>query len=148
MLGLPGCATVSRTPTVTPTADVEQQLIEADRAFARAAAERGIEGWVSYFTPDAVRSDMGGGVFRGLQAIREHDGPMFANPAVRLEWDPTDAGVFEDGRHGFTRGRYEIVLREGDGPPVVLSRGSYLSIWRLDEGGWKVILDTGSPDAG
>ena len=81
------------------------------------------------------------------EAIREHDAPMFANPEIRLEWDPADAGVFAGGDHGFTSGRYELTSREGDAESVVLSRGSYLTIWRLDDGVWKVILDTGSPDS-
>jgi len=119
--------------------------MEADRAFAREAAERGIDGWVSWFAPDAARLVPGGPVVRGLEAIREQDGPLFADPALRLEWEPTAAGGFADGKHGFTRGRYQLVRREGDADPVVLSRGTYLSIWRRDEDGWKVILDTGRP---
>jgi hypothetical protein len=72
---------------------------------------------------------------------------MFADPTVRLVWDPTDAGVFRDAQHGFTTGRYQLVKLEGGAPSDTLGQGAYLTIWRRDDGQWRVILDTGSPDA-
>lgn len=123
-----------------------EALMEADRAFASAAARRGLEGWVSFFAEDAARVDLRGEIARGTEAIRAHDAALFADTATRLRWWPTDAGLFRDGRHGFTRGRFELVRLEEAGPPTVLSRGSYLSIWRREGEQWKVILDTGAPD--
>ncbi len=43
-------------------------------------------------------------------------------------------------------GRYQIVKLEEGSPRDTLSQGSYLSIWRHDADGWKVILDTGVSD--
>ena len=46
------------------------------------------------------------------------------------------------GDHGFTRGRYTLVRTSPDGGETVLGRGNYLSIWRRESDGWRVILDT------
>jgi ketosteroid isomerase-like protein len=126
-------------------ADVED-LLEADREFDRVTTEKGLDGWMSYFAEDAVRLDLHGEVVRDLDAIRAKDTAMFADPQIRLTWSPTDGGLFRDGRHGFTRGRYRVV-RQDEEDLVVISRGAYLSIWRRENGEWKVILDTGAADA-
>jgi len=134
------CAATAVDPNST------NDLMEADRAFARAAAERGIDGWMSFFTEDAARVLGDGRVVVGLEQIRAVDSASFADPEIRLTWDPTDAGLFADGDHGFTKGRFAVVRVEApDGTPP-LSEGAYLSIWRRDAGTWKVILDTSVPE--
>ncbi len=129
-------------------AAVETQLMEADRAFARATAERGLDGWIGAMAPDVARIDLQGAIARGPEAVRVHDAPLFTDPATRLTWDPTDAGVFVDGRHGFTRGKYKVTWAGGDagGDPRTVGSGEYVTIWRRNDGVWKVILDTGAPD--
>jgi ketosteroid isomerase-like protein len=122
------------------------QLERADREFAKAAAQRGLDGWMSYFADDAARVDLRGKVTRGLSNIRAADSTIFADPTVRMVWDPTDAGAFHDGNHGFTKGRYQVVKLEAGSPADTLSQGTYLTIWRRDEGEWRVIVDTGAPD--
>ena len=46
----------------------------------------------------------------------------------------------------FTRGKYEVVMTEEGALPEIMSTGSYVTVWRRDSTGWKVILDTGSQD--
>lgn len=120
-------------------------LLEADRSFARATAERGLDGWLSYFDVDAARLAPGE-VVRGLEEIRAFDAGLFDNPALDLRWVPTDGGLFRDADHGFTTGRYELVESGNGAEPTVISRGTYVTIWRRGDSGWKVILDTGSAD--
>jgi ketosteroid isomerase-like protein len=147
LLSIAGCAGPgSGEPAPAAQEEIESRLMEADRAFAQVATDRGIDGWMSYFTEDAARVNLRGPVVRGLDKIREQDSDLFARENVRLRWSPTDAGLFRDGSHGYTRGRYELVETHEDGVQDVLSRGSYLSWWRLEDGRWKVILDTGVAD--
>lgn len=144
---LAGAACGSRMPAVDDTA-IASQLMQADRDFARDTAKRGIDGWVSALTADAARVDLHGPIARGPEGARRMDGALFADPDVRLTWEPTDAGVFEDRRHGFTRGRYKVLTAGPEGKePQVTAAGAYLTIWRREGDGWKVILDTGAPDS-
>jgi len=120
------------------------ELLQADRQFAVEAATRGLDGWMSFMADDAARLDLGGKAVRGLDDIRQRDSSIFADSTVQLVWDPTDAGLFKDGNHGFTTGLYQLI--KTGSPPDTLSTGGYVSIWRRDDGKWKVILDTGAAD--
>ena len=132
---------------VADDAAIAAQLMQADRDFAKDTAERGIEGWVGALSADAARVDLHGSIGRGPEGARQQDASLFADPNVRLTWEPTDAGVFEDRRHGFTRGRYRVLQSNpAGGDPRVTAAGAYLTIWRRDGDRWKVILDTGAPD--
>jgi ketosteroid isomerase-like protein len=123
-----------------------EELMEADREFAAETAARGLDGWMSFYADDAARVQLGTASVRGPEGIRGFDAEMFDDSTTRLLWEPTDAGVFEDGRHGFTTGRSAFVRIDGDIPDT-LSMGRYVTIWRLDsEGRPRVILDTGVQD--
>src|SRR5512140_319731 len=126
--GLPllaaGCAR-PRAASPVPTGDVAAQLMAADRAFAAATAARGLDGWMSFIAPDAVRMGRMANPVRGTAAIRASDAAIFADPAVRLTWDPVDAGAF-DATHGWTIGRSQVHRRAADGSDQVASTGRYI----------------------
>lgn len=128
-------------PAPDPVADREA-LLAADRAFADSTDRHGLEGWMGWYAADAVRLQMGGQVAQGMEAIRRFDEPLFADSTRILRWTPTDAGTFADGRHGFTTGRGAIVSRLD--PADTAWAGAYFTLWRRDDGRWRVILDTGS----
>ncbi len=127
-----------------PTATVED-LFEADRAFARASAEQGVEGWVSYFAPDGVQFRQAEPVI-GHDAIRAFMGPAFQDPNFSLTWEPMSGEVAASGDLGYTRGRFESRGSLPDGT-VATGSGSYVTIWRrMEDGTWKVAVDIGNPD--
>jgi ketosteroid isomerase-like protein len=137
--------------TAVDTEAIERELMQADRDLAEAVAERGLDGWVSYFAEDAASLELavGGSLARGREAIRTQDARLFADPMVRLTWEPLTAGVFLGGDQGFTRGRFEVIKTDSpDGDRTVTSQGTYLTLWRREPDGWKVILDTGVADEG
>ncbi len=144
MLGLDamlGC-TPREAPSPPPTPEV---LMEADRAFARATAERRAAGWVSFFADDGAQLVPGSEV-RGQDAIRELMGPAFADTSFTLSWEPTRADIAASGDVGYTIGRY-VSRRTGPDGILVESTGAYVTMWRRNpEGVWKVVLDSGVPD--
>ena len=118
-----------------------EDLLDADRAFAAAAATVGLEGWMSYMTDDAARMPIFGMEFvSGDAAIRATDGPLLDSQKQLLTWNPENGHLFDDGLHGFTSGTYDIQQRSAG---VFLGHGRYLTFWRLTEDGWKVAFDTG-----
>jgi len=126
---------------------VRQAIMEADREFARATAERGVEGWLAYFETNGSQVNGGGTVTTGLPAIRALMAPTLGDPALRLRWAPTDAVVGPSARLGSTVGRWELIRRDSSGTERVASRGSYLTVWRRQaDGRWKIVADVGSPD--
>ncbi|MEW6071992.1 MAG: nuclear transport factor 2 family protein [Planctomycetota bacterium] len=122
------------------------QLLQADRDFCATTAARGIDGWTSFFAAEGVRLELGGKFARGPAEIAERDAPAFADPATRLVWEPATAHVFAGGELGFTTGPYRLVRIGADGRETALATGRYFSLWRRENGRWKVLLDTGALD--
>lgn len=144
-LGVMACRGAATPAASAPdTAGVREALLAADRAFADSTAARGLDGWMGFYAADAVRLTMGGDVAQGLEAVRKYDAPLFADSTTRLLWTPTGAGVFADGRHGFTTGT-SLMVRRAAAKTDTVYRGAYVTLWRREaDGRWKVILDTGS----
>jgi len=118
--------------------------MQADLDFATAAADRGLEGWMSRMAPDAVRLVLGQPSIRGSKAIAEADSVLFT-PGIRLTWEPVDAGLLAGGTHGFTTGTYDLWRAAVDGSEVRASTGSYITIWWRDAtGDWQIALDGGA----
>ena len=137
------CAAQAQSQASTPQtlqAQLEQELRNADLAFARATAARRLEGWMEFFADDAAILQNGETV-SGKQNLRRYYQPIFANKDFSLTWTPTHAEAAKDGSMGYTYGTYEA--RNGER----VSHGMYLTIWRKTNGKWKVVMDTGSAAA-
>jgi ketosteroid isomerase-like protein len=143
-----GASLSARFPEKPRVADVREDLLAADREFAKAAAEKGLDGWMSVMAEDAVRiAPIGGKAVIGTKAVRELDAGLFADPKKKLVWEPMDGGSFADGTHGFTTGKAKFVTAGADGKEESTWTGSYVTVWRKGtDGKWKVILDTGAAD--
>ncbi len=123
-----------------------EQLLDADRAFARAVASGRLDAWVSFFGDSGTQFRAGRPVV-GRAAVREFMAPAFADTTWRLTWEPHRAEIAASGDLGYTIGRYESRHRDASGTEVVRT-GSYVTIWRRQpDGQWKVAVDIGNPDS-
>jgi ketosteroid isomerase-like protein len=122
------------------TTDTLRQL-EAD--FMKAAAEKGAEGYMSYYADDAVEVPNGTDAIHGKANIAKTMG-FLNDKNNQLMWTPVDAGISMSGDLGYTSGTYEFRSKDKDGKPTV-SYGKYTSIWKKQpDGSWKVVLDMGN----
>lgn len=116
-----------------------EDLVAAERAFDRAAGERGVRAAFLEFLAE------GSVVFRPLPL----DGRRWFtdNPDIpgTLTWHPGFAEIAAAGDLGYTTGPWTFrpaTDAEGNGPPP--QQGHYLSIWRFESDGvWRVVLDLG-----
>jgi ketosteroid isomerase-like protein len=119
-------------------------LMQAERAFAKATAERGVDGWMEFMAPNAV--ELSAEPLVGLDQIRAGMTKQFRLPGFKITWEPTKAEFVGQGDVGFAVGRYQVRFTGDDGKPVVRT-GSYLTTWQQQrDGSWKVVSDIGSPD--
>jgi ketosteroid isomerase-like protein len=125
------------------TTDTLRQL-EAD--FMEAAAERGAEGYMSYYAEDAIEVPNGREAIHGKANIAKTMG--FLNDRNNhLTWTPVDAGISQSADLGWTSGTYEFRSVDKEGKPTV-EQGKYTSIWKKQpDGSWKVVLDMGNSTA-
>lgn len=127
-----GCASVA-------VDESRRSLVEAERAFARLSAERGIRvAFLETFADDGIVFEPGPVRLRETWGAR----PAPADPkALALDWHPVIAGVARSGMLGFTSGPFTLVDRNGVRAPL---HGVYFSVWRRGaDGAWRVAIDAG-----
>ena len=116
-------------------------LIEADRAFSKMSADKGLyEAFDFYMDDNATMYREGQNPFTGRESIR----PILSkNPNATLTWEPTSAEIAASGDLGYTLGRWEYTIKDSTGEESK-SFGYYVSIWKKqDDGNWKWVFDSG-----
>lgn len=132
-----------RSGAAVDEAAVKDSLMQADRDFAVATAERGVDGWLEYFAPNGAMIVPGVGEVEGHEAIRELMGSFLSDSGPRLLWEPIHAEVGVGGDMGYTVGSSRREARDSLG--TLLGTGHYLTIWRRQgDGRWKVEQDVGT----
>ena len=121
----------ARTP-----AEAFEELLAADRSFARAAADTdAVTGLGAILADDVAMPAPGQGFVHGREAAVA---ALRANPdnaGARLTWTPVSGGLSADGQHGFTWGY--MSLRKADSSVVPLK---YLAYWVKGASGWRVAV--------
>jgi ketosteroid isomerase-like protein len=109
-------------------------VVEAERAFARAAQTDGVNAaFLHYSATDGIVFQPGPVPVKQALAAR----PI---PPVPLKWWPVYAGIAASGDLGFTTGPFVV----GDGERK--GHGWYFTIWRRQpDGSWRWLLDHGPP---
>src|ERR1700719_427407 len=69
----------------------ENSLMQTARNFAVATHARGIDGWMSFYAPDAIRIRYRGNMIKGAEEIRKYDLPGISDTTTTLNWEPTVA---------------------------------------------------------
>ena len=137
VLFLAGCVTDAATRRLT----LEDELMDADRAFAHDVQQRRIEGWVAAFDEHGSQVDEQGAPVTGHAAIRAYMQGAFDDPGFQITWEPEEASIPEGGKLGYVWGRW--TLRRSGAPE---EHGHYLDIWRRGaDGKWKLLFDVGEP---
>lgn len=115
-------------------------LVDAELAFARLSLEHGIRAaFLASFAGDGV-------VFEPapirLQAAWPTRPSTADSKALRLEWQPAQAGVARSGDMGFTTGPFMLTDTRR---PGFVRHGAFFSIWQRDpKGVWRVSIDMGT----
>jgi hypothetical protein len=111
------------------------EAADADRAFAHDTDEDRADGWSRWFADDGamIRADRR---VEGKAAVGAAIAPLLAK--ADLLWAPVWSRLSADGTLAATVGRARIVEKA-----AVTWRGSYVTVWRRDPAGWRVIADVG-----
>ncbi len=117
-------------------AEVERQVAETERAFARTMADRDHAAFTSFLSDEAVFFS-GETPLRGKQAVAEAWKRFYDRPAAPFSWRPQTVQALDSGTLALSTGP----VFGPDGKCI----GSFLSIWRREASGWRIVFDKGGP---
>jgi ketosteroid isomerase-like protein len=128
------------------TKDEAFLLMQLDRDFDKATAEKGVEGWVAYFAPNGSMLGDTSKPTTGPAEIRAEMEPVFKDSTFTLRWQPIKAGMMIPGVIGYTVGKWERIRKNKDSK-WMKSTGTYSTTWKKQpDGSWKIVLDSGVAD--
>lgn len=129
---------VSAAPKATP-----ETLKQLEAEFMKAAAEKGSQGYMSYYAENSVEVPNGAPIISGKANIAPGMG-FLDDKNNQLLWTPVGADISASGDLGYTYGNYEFHAKDKDGKTTV-EYGKYTTIWKLQKDGtWKIVLDMGN----
>ncbi|MGA8152033.1 MAG: DUF4440 domain-containing protein [Terriglobales bacterium] len=118
-------------------------LRQLEGEFMKAAAEKGSQGYMSYYAQDAVELPDGEVMLQGKESVSKTMG-FLDQKDNHLTWTPVGADMAASGDLGYTYGTYEFRSKDKEGKATV-NYGKYTSIWKKQkDGSWKVVLDMGN----
>ena len=124
----------------------DRQAIEkAEANFEKARADRGLEGWLSFFADDTADFVRGGPFTFTKDEMRRRLQKDF-DPADQLTWKPVKIEVADSGDLAYSLGTWQLKGKDPKGNDVTQT-GKYLTVWKKQkDGSWKVVADTGNVD--
>src|SRR2546421_282222 len=85
----------------------KQALMKAEGDFEKARAEKGLEGWLSYFADDTLDLAPGMPLATGKDVMRQRLAARWDKNVV-LKWQPVKVDVAQSGDIGYTAGNWQI----------------------------------------
>ena len=125
-------------------ADVEDDVRCLEISFSLAAEQRDADAFAAFLDADA--RFVGSSAMRGVEQIVAAWSVFFADDGPSIKWRPQFVEVLEDGSLALTRGPYHMVSTDEDGNRVD-NWGTFNSVWRLQDGQWRIVFDAGSPSS-
>jgi ketosteroid isomerase-like protein len=134
-LAVLGAACLSSPAPHPPNADLRQQVMKTERAFAKTMADRDHGAFSTFLSKEAIFFDKEGAI-RGSEAVAEAWRPLFEGTEAPFSWEPTVVEVLDSGSLALSSGP----IRDPNGKIV----GTFNSIWRREpDGTWRVVFDKG-----
>ena len=115
----------------------QEQVLAAERAFAKSMADRSLTAFSQYVAEEAIFFT-GAVPFRGKPEVIAGWSRFFEGQAAPFSWEPDRVEVLQSGTLALSTG----LVRDSSGKVI----GRFNSIWRKEAAGvWRVVFDKGSP---
>ena len=122
-------------------AKLKQEIVDAEAAFAKMAADKGIaEAFYTFAAEDAVIKRQNDTLIMGRAAIRQYYNAPFYQSA-KVEWKPDFVEVSTQGDLAYTYGKFTWSSQDSTGK-VSKTSGVFHTVWqRQADGKWKYVWD-------
>lgn len=142
MVLMAGC---SRSAPQVDTDALRTSLRDADAAWARAAGDKDVDAFTSFVAEGGSILPPNVAILSDKNAIKSWMAELMAAPGYALDWQVTAADVAKSGELGYTVGTFELSVNDANGKPVP-DMGKYVTVWRMQDGEWKVVADIFNSD--
>jgi len=120
----------------TARAQLEREVGDTERAFAKTMADRDATHFASFVSEEAVFF-AGDQPLRGRAEVARRWAKFFEKPAPPFSWEPDQVQVLDSGTLAISSGP----VRDAAGKPFA----RFTSIWRREAPGtWRIVFDKGS----
>jgi ketosteroid isomerase-like protein len=114
-------------------------LLSRDREFLKASSADGpVNAYASHSAPELRLFREDNYPFEGLTASTQALAAKISDGHL-LSWQPLSADVSQSEDLGYTHGTYSATSKQQ--PEKIIERGSYVRIWKRQNGVWKIVLD-------
>ena len=127
-----GCVASQSLPTHE---EARLQVLETEAAFAKTMADRD-HGAFSTFIADNAVFFAGKEPLRGKQQVITWWARYFTGPGAPFSWEPAEVEILDSDKLAHSSGP----VRDPNGTII----GEFSSLWRYDQGTWKIIFDKGN----
>jgi ketosteroid isomerase-like protein len=122
------------------------EIAKADSAWDKASEARSVEGWLSFYSDDAIMMPPGEAVCKDKASRETSIKNMFAIPGVSLRFQSTKIEVSRSGDLGYAAGVYQFSSKDAKGN-TLNETGKYCETWKKQtDGNWKCIVDIWNAD--
>ena len=131
-LSILGCVA---SPSLPSHEEARLQVLETEAAFARTMADRDHQAFSSFIADNAVFF-AGSEPLRGKQRVVTWWARFFTGPDAPFSWEPANVEILDSGKLAHSSGP----VRDSNGSVI----GEFSSLWRYQQGTWKIIFDKGN----
>ena len=158
ILYLTACNKPNQTADCQQTIDSLKAILTADHSsdvdaikkagseWDKASEAKSVEGWLSYYTEDAIMMPPGGPVCKDKASREAVIKNMFAIPGISLRFQSSKVEVSRMGDLGYDVGVYQFSAKDAKGK-IMKETGKYSTTWKKQaDGSWKCIVDIWNAD--
>jgi ketosteroid isomerase-like protein len=121
-------------------------IIKADNAWDSVSALNSADGWLSYYTDDAIMMPPGEKVCLDKASRAVSIKAMFATPGANMRFQATKTEVAKSGDLGYSTGAYQFSYKDAAGKDAH-ETGKFCETWKKQaDGSWKCIVDIWNAD--
>lgn len=122
--------------------DADVQAIRQNEAqWNRDYEAKDLDKLVAHYSDDAVLMAPGSPPAMGTDAIRASLKDMVGNSALSLKFEASKVEVAKSGDLAYTQGSYTMILTNPTTKKPFTDKGSYVTVYRKQGGGWKAVSD-------